>query len=250
MRLLDTTTITFKSFFNNASIPPYAILSHTWGEEEVSFQDLLTPKAKDMIGYKKISDCCKQAVDDGFELAWVDTCCIDKTSSAELSEAINSMYQWYQDAQVCYVYLADVPSCDALSPNSKFGKSRWFTRGWTLQELLAPQSVVFYSSEWIELGTKSSLQSAITAITGVSKVVLLLNHPGEISVAQRMSWAANRETTRVEDIAYCLLGLFGVNMPAIQCGQPSRPTAGDGSAVRVLARTDGTAQIRPSRLSL
>ena len=126
------------------------------------------------------------------------------------------MFHWYRNSRVCYSYLDDVPSSDEpRSENSRFRKSRWFTRGWTLQELLAPLYVVFFGSDWTEIGTKSSLQEVISDITGIDSQVLLTNYGGEISVAQRMAWASKRETSRVEDEAYCLMGFFGVNMPML-----------------------------------
>ena len=137
-----------------------------------------------------------------------DLCCIDKTSSAELSEAINSMYRWYQESGVCYAYLADVP------PNA-FSKSRWFTRGWTLQELIAPSTVIFLDQKWQEIGTKSSLQRVISEITGIPTDILLGGDLEDASIAQRMSWASKRETTRVEDAAYCLMGIFSIHMPML-----------------------------------
>jgi Fungal fruit body lectin/Heterokaryon incompatibility protein (HET) len=215
MRLLHLETRKLKEFQGN--IPDYAILSHTWGDEEVLFQDLQNEsKARAMKGYSKIEGACAQALRDGFEYVWIDTCCINKESSAELSEAINSMYAWYQDSQVCYAYLADTPSEeDATSKSSSFAKSRWFKRGWTLQELLAPSSVIFYGRDWKEIGTKASLQEVIYGVTGVEWSVLLGNYGAEISIARRMSWASRRQTTRVEDEAYCLMGIFGVHMPTI-----------------------------------
>jgi hypothetical protein len=144
-----------------------------------------------------------------------DTVCIDKSSSAELSEAINSMFEWYRGAQVCYAYLADVSSdCKGyFNINAAVRRSRWFTRGWTLQELLAPASVIFFNESWIAIGTKSSFSDLISSVTGIrgSDMVNFRN----ANVAVKMSWASNRETTRTEDIAYCLLGLFGVNMPLL-----------------------------------
>src|SRR6266487_1057988 len=138
MRLLHSITLKLEDFPDN-ELPDYAILSHTWETEEVSFQHMQGYDAEKIAGYRKIKLCCDQAVRDGFEYVWVDTCCIDKQSSAELSEAINSMYQWYQKAEICYAYLADVPADTNLqSEHSAFAKSRWFTRGWTLQELIAP----------------------------------------------------------------------------------------------------------------
>jgi Heterokaryon incompatibility protein (HET) len=210
MWLLDTTTITLHLILSNP-IPPYAILSHTWGSEEVTLQDLqcTPPRNQHLSGYKKIVDCCAQARLDGFYWVWIDACCIDKTNSAELSEAINSMFEWYRNAVQCYAYLSDTEAVNEVV------KSRWFTRGWTLQELLAPLSVIFFDKHWKELGTKASLAKEISARTGIPHVVLLTNSKGEFSVAQIMSWAAKRETTREEDMAYSLLGLFGVNMPMI-----------------------------------
>src|SRR2546421_7862846 len=151
------------------------------------------------------------------EFGRVNTCCIDKTSSAELSEAINSMYRWYQGSMVCYAYLAGVPP-KALDPQngierSEFSRSRWFTRGWTLQELIAPPMVIFLDQEWQEIGTKSSLHGTISTITGIPSNILLGGDLESASVAQRMSWASKRETKRVEDVAYCLMGIFGINMP-------------------------------------
>jgi hypothetical protein len=216
MRLLDTTTFELCEFFDR-KIPPYAILSHTWGEGEVSFQELQSGDGVFKRGYAKIRTCCELAASDGFEYAWVDTCCIDKTSSAELSEAINSMYRWYRFSDVCYVFLADVPANLGESDvQQALCKSKWFTRGWTLQELIASPSVMFFDSRWGELGTKDSLGSLITEITQVSREVLQdANQMERFSVAQKMSWASRRVTTRVEDIAYCLLGIFGVNMPLL-----------------------------------
>ncbi|KAG9197870.1 hypothetical protein G6514_000762 [Epicoccum nigrum] len=193
-------------------IPPYAILSHTWGspDEEVTFQDLQAGSGRKKRGYRKLLFCRKQAADDGLSFFWVDTCCIDKTSSAELSEAINSMYMWYKAAEICYAYLADVPSIDTLS------KSRWFTRGWTLQELIAPTEVVFFKEEWERIGTRLELSKSIQECTGIPETVFLESTTlDSFSVAQKMSWAANRNTTRVEDRAYCLMGMFGINMPLI-----------------------------------
>ena len=217
MRLLNTTTITL-SCFDGDDVPHYAILSHTWGDAEISFQDLLAKAPSELgglAGYAKIRSCCALAAQQGYEYVWIDTCCIDKTSSGELSEAINSMYRYYQEAQVCYAYLADVRITDSWCSDTwrDFRRSRWFTRGWTLQELLAPKQVIFYGSDWQELGSKSSLSSQISLITGIQ-----LGHMNDInsaSVAQKMSWASRRETTIVEDIAYSLMGIFDVNMPQI-----------------------------------
>lgn len=144
-------------------------------------------------------------------LQWIDTCCIDKSSSAELSEAINSMFRWYQDARICYVYLPDVRNKTESSHETSFKKSRWSTRGWTLQELLAPEIVVFFSHDWSEIGTKATLAELISVITGIDS----LSRFEGACVAQQMSWASKGQTTRIEDQSYCLMGLLGVNMPII-----------------------------------
>ncbi|KAI0192413.1 heterokaryon incompatibility protein-domain-containing protein [Astrocystis sublimbata] len=209
MRLINTTSFEIHEFTGDSD-KPYAILSHTWGHDECSFQDMTEPEIYEKRhGFRKIKFCCDQAAKDGLEWAWADSCCIDKSSTAELSEAINSMFRWYQKAVVCYVYLSDVASIQDLP------LSRWFTRGWTLQELIAPSRMQFFSSDWSLLGTKDSLHEAIHSVTGVDKVVLSSGTFTQICVAGRMAWAAKRQTTRVEDQAYCLMGIFGVNMPLI-----------------------------------
>ncbi|KAN0119347.1 HET domain containing protein [Hyaloscypha variabilis] len=212
MRLLKTNTIELHEYFD-AQIPPYAILSHRWEDGEVTLQKLQSGEGIQMLGYRKILKCCEQAARDGWDYVWIDTCCIDKTSSAELSEAINSMYRWYQKSQVCYAYLADVPDAmdDHSRQDSPFQQSRWFTRGWTLQELLAPNFVEFYDQNWNEIGTKSSMRTLVQEITNISNLVNI----DKACVAEKFSWAAGRVTTRIEDLAYCLMGLFDVNMPLL-----------------------------------
>ena len=236
MRLLHTKTLLFEEYFDG-QIPKYAILSHRWEGQEVSFQELKKGRAGAKSGLKKIKDCCQYAASRGLEYVWIDTCCIDKKSSAELSEAINSMYSWYANAVECYASLADVEwieyrdqgaSEPIVSAHSwdQFRKSEWFTRGWTLQELLAPWIVIFFDQKWRFIGSKSStaamddasreLSSEISAITGIDRDYL--SHSMDIlsaSLAQRMSWASKRITSRQEDIAYSLLGLFNVNMPLL-----------------------------------
>jgi len=216
MRLINVETLKLEEFFDDR-VPPYAILSHTWGDddEEVSFRDIKERKIKKAgIRPIKLEGCCNQAKKDGLRYAWIDTCCIDKANSVELGEAINSMFQWYRHASICYAYLSDVPAHDdPWSPGSKFFSSRWFVRGWTLQELLAPKKLHFYNSEWCYLGTKSETSVIIEKITGIPRPFLLgIAELHEASVAQRMSWAAKRVTKRKEDIAYCLLGVFGMSM--------------------------------------
>jgi len=211
--------------FVGDNIPRYAILSHTWGAdgEEVTFKDLMDCTGGSKAGYAKIRFCGEQAARDGLQYFWVDTCCIDKSSSAELTEAINSMFRWYREAAKCYVYLSDVSIRDydendhfsRFRWESAFRKSRWFTRGWTLQELIAPASVEFFSLEGKRLGDKKSLERQVHEITGIAIQALQGNPLSDFSVTERMSWAAKRRTTRKEDEAYSLLGIFDVHMPLI-----------------------------------
>jgi hypothetical protein len=208
MRLLHTAELRIQEFAPN-DIPKYAILSHVWGKGEVTFQDIGAQTFAQMDGFPKLEACCKKAVEDEYEWVWVDACCIDKSSSAELSEAINSMYRWYQDAAICYAYLVDVQSIADLK------ESRWFSRGWTLQELIAPQRLTLLDGQWRKLGTKKSLIEEICRITGIPKKILSGTSPIQCNIAQRMSWAASRQTTREEDIAYSLMGLFDVHMAPI-----------------------------------
>lgn len=217
MRLIDSSNLQLRDFPAN-EIPEYAILSHTWGEDEVLFADVGRGIDNgEKAGYEKIRSSCKQAAAHGLDYVWIDTCCIDKSSSAELSEAINSMYPWYQKAKICYAYLADVPTnVNTHDLNSAFAKSRWFRRGWTLQELIGPENLIFFSRDWIEIGTKLTLKDVLAQITGINVGILTRAKKLEsASVALRMSWACHRETTRKEDIAYCLMGLFDVNMPML-----------------------------------
>ncbi|KAF8860085.1 HET-domain-containing protein [Acephala macrosclerotiorum] len=217
MRLLDARTRQLREFMGDENAPRYAILSHTWGEDEITFQGLNQRNAKRKAGYTKIEYSCVQALKDGLDWVWIDTCCIDKSSSAELSEAINSMFRWYQKAVICYVYLSDYSrdNIPADGPAEEFGQCRWFTRGWTLQELLAPKTIIFYSKTWVNLGTKHGLCSMLSNITGIESETLKSEPLNRVSIARRMSWAAKRTTTRTEDLAYCLLGIFDVNMPLL-----------------------------------
>lgn len=207
-------TLAFKQFFGRR--PPYAILSHTWDGEEVSHQDVRDqiPSLQSKQGYRKLQESCRIAAEQRLEWAWVDTCCIDKTNNAELTESINSMFRWYQQAAACFVYLSDLPATGELKTN--LPNCRWFRRGWTLQELLAPEKVQFYDKDWDLRGTKDGLIVKLESITGIPADILT-GHASirQISIADRMSWAANRQTTRPEDVAYCLLGIFDVNLPMI-----------------------------------
>ncbi|KAK0623854.1 heterokaryon incompatibility protein-domain-containing protein [Immersiella caudata] len=260
MRLLHAKSFELKTFIGNDT-PPYAILSHAWGEEEVLFEDVcqgLKEATIQKLGWTKVQYTCIQAVADGYEYAWIDTCCIDKSSSAELSEAINSMFKWYVEAEVCYAYLEDVVADveveefrnlgSSSSLRTQISESRWFTRGWTLQELIAPRDVRFYTISWQYVASRNknaSFTSLIEEVTGVPASVLdrppccrnpnvqqmwrgrsctncsrdtsspVLAALNQHSISERMSWAAVRQTTRPEDQAYCLFGLFGVNMPLL-----------------------------------
>lgn len=214
MHLINTKSLELESF-SASKIPSYAILSHTWQDEEITFEDITSgharlQDAKRKKGWRKIAGSCHKAERHHLAYIWIDTCCINKDSSAELSEAINSMFQWYQSAEVCLAYLSDVDQ----SPDFRF--SRWFTRGWTLQELIAPQVIYFYGRQWQYVGSKEELSHAIAQITRIDPQILA--NPSlvrQASVSQRMSWAATRQTERPEDIAYCLLGIFDINMPLI-----------------------------------
>ncbi|KAH8587976.1 hypothetical protein B0O99DRAFT_693925 [Bisporella sp. PMI_857] len=207
------------TFFGDKIPQKYAILSHTWEAEEVTFKDLQVGTGAKKAGSNKIRFCGEQAKRDGLQYFWVDTCCIDKSSSAELSEAINSMFRWYRGSTKCYVYLSDVLksaiNTNRLSWESAFQNSKWFTRGWTLQELIAPTSVEFYSKKKELLGDKSTLERHICEITGISAKALRGSPLFSFSVAERMLWAKQRKTTREKDQAYSLFGIFDISMPVI-----------------------------------
>jgi len=205
------------------AIPKYAILSHRWGKEEATFEDLQKGTGTKKAGYEKLRFCGKQARVDGLKYFWVDTCCIDKSSSTELAEALNSMYRWYRDAARCYVYLVDVSALKRKAGNtslehtweSAFRDSKWFTRGWTLQELLAPRAVEFFSQHGKRLGDKKSLGRQIQEVTGIPISALEGAPLSQFRVEERFTWAENRQTTRPEDKAYSLLGIFGIHLPPI-----------------------------------
>ncbi|KAH6703070.1 hypothetical protein BKA61DRAFT_528255 [Leptodontidium sp. MPI-SDFR-AT-0119] len=209
-------------FFEGDIPKKYAILSHRWGAEEVTFKDVTGGTSKGKAGYGKIQFCGEQVRRDDLQYFWVDTCCIDKSNAVELQEAINSMFRWYRDATKCYVYLPDVsrPRTDPANGSyedwvCQFRKSEWFSRGWTLQELIAPPSVDFFSKEGKLLGNKASLERNICEITGIPASALRGSPLSEFSVDERLSWAASRETFRQEDKAYSLLGIFNINMSLI-----------------------------------
>ncbi|USP79359.1 hypothetical protein yc1106_06633 [Curvularia clavata] len=209
--------------FRDKPIPPYAILSHRWGDSEILIEDIFNGNYKKKEeGYQKLRFCAEQAAQDGLQYFWIDTCCIDRWNNSERSKAINSMFQWYKNAARCYVFLSDVSASTSTSAESvlcsdrnvSFRQSKWFTRGWTLQELIAPASVEFSSCEGQHIGDKASLNRLLHSITGIP-LAALRNHPlNQFSTSERMRWVSGRETTETEDIVYCLLGLLGVSMPA------------------------------------
>jgi hypothetical protein len=206
-----------------SNVPAYAILSHTWEKEEVTFQDMEVSADKSntvsKTGWRKIQFCAKQAAADALQYFWIDTCCIDKKNAVELSAAINSMFRWYQNAARCYVYLSDVDKASETDSEGAwieaFRASRWFNRGWTLQELIAPRLVDFFSSEGKRLGSKLLLESSIHEITGIAKNALRGDALSSFSIIERRSWAKHRQTTVEEDKAYCLIGMFNISMALI-----------------------------------
>ncbi|KAI0468202.1 heterokaryon incompatibility protein-domain-containing protein [Xylaria cf. heliscus] len=241
MRLINIQTLKLGEFIGTPEnpIPPYVILSHTWGNDEVTYNEMMRPTSAThrKEGYLKIQrfaaavSLLTTSRRDAIEYVWVDTCCIDKSSSAELSEAINSMYRYYKLAEYCYVYLSDVGGFELVSENTvippdeverckksieaAFQDCRWITRGWTLQELLANHQVLFFNRTWELLFRKSDWIPQLSMLLGIGRDVLTTCDPSLASVAQRMSWVSQRRTTRAEDMAYCLLGIFDVNMPLL-----------------------------------
>ncbi len=258
MWLLDTHTLKLHLFLYPQTVKEgYLILSHVWDNEEQSFQDIqrihercnATGEDPHDLVSPKIRKTCEVAERHGYQWAWIDTCCIDKTSSAELSETINAMFQYYALALVCYVYLGDMKPIDRaflkedlsdphVAKSDRFSVSRWHKRGWTLQELIAPKVVHFFARNWEPMGNKEELADGLELLTGIPATVLRFQQtPAEFSVAQRMSWAAKRETRRIEDEAYCLLGLFDVSMPTLY-GEGKR--AFERLQEAILARTPDT----------
>jgi hypothetical protein len=193
------------------------------GDEEVVFQDIQDlDTARSLAGFSKIQGSCHIAREHQYEWIWIDTCCIDKSSSAELTEAINSMYSYYRKASWCIAFLEDVPPKSQIDKPGKhdimnaFRNSYWFTRGWMLQELIAPIRLSFYAQDWTILGTEFEFLDDLAAITSINGSILL--DSGKIQeecIARKMSWASKRNTTREEDEAYCLMGIFDVNIPLL-----------------------------------
>lgn len=225
LRVNDLSKVSLTDELADNQRPPYAILSHCWAEdnsEEVTFAEIETDIGRKKPGYKKIQFCAEQAQRDGIEYIWVDTCCIDKTNHVELSETIVSMFRWYHEAKRCYVYLPDVliqTSHDQPNPQHdwtpSFRKSRWFTRGWTLQELLAPEVVEFFAFNGTLLGTKQTLTALINEITTIPLAALQNTPLSQFSIDEKIRWARNRQTAKIEDRAYCLLGIFEIFMPPL-----------------------------------
>jgi hypothetical protein len=230
MRLLNTSNLGLEVFYGT-DIPKYVILSHRWENEEISLQELQERSNQHKAGWKKVREFCNLAQRYNYKYAWIDTCCIDKTSSAELQEALNSMFQWYRKADICCAYLNDA-SRSFLKQGNRYishvelEHSEWFRRGWTLQELLAPRQLWFIGWDWKHvIGSREELADSISAITNIPKRYILefvgstvshtTYHSGLPSIAEIMSWASQRVTTRIEDMAYSLMGLFGVQMPLL-----------------------------------
>lgn len=225
MRLLRCTDDGFtltKDFRPHEERPEYAILSHRWGldDEEVTHADLVNNAGETKVGYEKLRFCARQTKQDNLLHFWVDTCCIDKTNQVELQEAIISMFSWYKSAARCYVYLPDIAATrynldERREWEHALRENEWFRRGWTLQELIAPASVEFFTKEGRRLGDKVSLQQLIHDITTIPISVLQNSDVSSYDVDERFRWAESRRTTREEDAAYCLLGIFGVSMPVL-----------------------------------
>ncbi|KAF5343771.1 hypothetical protein D9758_015338 [Tetrapyrgos nigripes] len=226
-RLINTCTIKLEEFPSDDSIPPYAILSHCWTEgQEISYEEMVNCRSPTWLssisfksGYEKIVAACRQARRTGLAYIWIDTCCINKGDHGQQSQDINSMFDYYKNSEVCYVYLSDYhsPRFDIRAMYDRAFEisptPRWFSRGWTLQELIAPSSVEFFDAEWKRCGDSWTLSLSLRRITGISEDVLEFGYGNmDVGLVERMSWAIKRETTKEEDRAYCLLGLLDVAM--------------------------------------
>ncbi|KAK5714367.1 hypothetical protein LTS12_027838, partial [Elasticomyces elasticus] len=199
-------------------LPPYAILSHRWlaATDEPTFEYLSHNGAQEKLGYQKLRFCAEQARKDGLQHFWIDTCCINRVNRADLSRSINSMFRWYRKAATCYVCLSDVTSQSSdWAKRSILQSSAWFTRGWTLQELLAPRSVVFYSGDGERLGDKRLLEQHIHEVTAIPQAAYRGRPLHRFSVDERLSWISAQETTLEEDKAYSLLGMFDMYLAPV-----------------------------------
>ncbi|THV01255.1 HET-domain-containing protein, partial [Dendrothele bispora CBS 962.96] len=216
-RLISTRSLKPVDFGDNIPIPDYAILSHTWGSGEVTFQELDQHRVNVNAlivakpGYRKILYACREARRRNLGYLWVDTCCINQEDKGDVHRNIRSMYAFYQNSSICYAYLSDRDSYN-LSESS-ITTSRWFSRGWTIQELLAPPEVVFFDRSWRPLGTRSGRTAEISDITGIPEAILEgQSCIHQVGVEERMSWAVTRTTSRPQDQAYCLIGILGVSL--------------------------------------
>ncbi|ETN38886.1 uncharacterized protein HMPREF1541_06927 [Cyphellophora europaea CBS 101466] len=242
MRLIDTRTLELADFGNHLPSAQYAILSHRWGDNEVTYRQYMaldksllraqTPRAYSS-GLDKILWGCHMARRNNLRYFWIDTCCINKNNEddqTELSASVMSMWKWYHEAAICYIFLATITLSAAeveRDPNafmewhhSKDSEDRdygrpaeYFRRGWTLQELLAPRRAIFFNATWSFIGSRLQLVDQIYNATNIAKQYINSNEGIRLaSIAARLSWAGGRETTREEDRVYSLIGLFDINM--------------------------------------
>ncbi|OTA95669.1 hypothetical protein M434DRAFT_184886 [Hypoxylon sp. CO27-5] len=226
IRVINVRTFEFEEFFNESEVfGKYAILSHRWSGDEVSFQKMneagirkrLAGRFELMLhsvhhGFRKIRATCRLAREVyGLQYVWIDSCCINQEDAHEKQASINSMFRWYKNASVCIVHLYNHDDSHNFPTRENLPRDNWFKRGWTLQELLAPKKVHFYSANWYLIGSKNDYSAEIKDITGIPEEAITNKcRLDKYSVAQRMSWAAERETTQGEDVAYCLFGIFDI----------------------------------------
>jgi hypothetical protein len=256
MRLINVHTLEFRHFSDDC-IPPYAIASHRWGEE-ISMKDVQKKRNEEKDGFIKLKGFAKfvKVHIPTIQWLWLDTCCIDRSSSQEVSEAVNTMFKWYRRSAVCLAYLKDVKDAGNLE---QMRGSVWFTRGWILQELVAPRLVLFLTRDWDVVGHKGNfdgtpgplnisagllLHSMITKITDIPEFILEdYDHAGRLSVEERFAWTKGRETTKAEDLSYCLFGIFDVSLPIIY-GE------GEGNARECLMAelSRGSEELKASRI--
>jgi heterokaryon incompatibility protein (HET) len=231
MRLINVRTLDLRKF--NQHPPRYAILSHRWIDEQeiclqdwevyVANQDPLSSQIKCKSGFIKIQNACIQAQKRGFEWLWADTVCIDKRDNSEVTKSVNLMFSWYQSASVCFAYMHEVSNNNQrlkwTEDNAVVRKTpEWFTRGWTLQELLAPKKLLLSDQDWNCIGDRENCAQVITKFTGIPLSALCGKDIQSYSYADRLAWAKGRQTTEPEDRVYSLLGLLGVSLPAVGYG--------------------------------
>lgn len=205
--------------FSADKAPPYAFISHCWlhPDEEPTLRDLVDNVAYRKAGFTKLQRAADVALRRGLEYFWIDTCCVDGRIIHEVRQAIKTVALWLTKADICFVYLSDVKAVEQRSSlnsnHESLRKSKWFTRSWTLVELLVPQRVEFFSDNWTALGDKSTLEKVITEVTliparALQGTIPLKNFPVELI----RSWTDHRESHRPEDEAYCLLSLLEIDM--------------------------------------